>query len=410
MKKYYFILMFTFLLIWPAVLHASSPEVVIHSLQIAGQAGSTDEFVGLKNISTHDIDLNGYTLVKKTQTGTSWSTLVNFPAVIINPGQILLVAHSNYVGDADLRYTSSSYSIASDNSVALRDQAKVIIDLVGIGDASNFEGAAAPNPASGDRLVRKSDADSDNNNEDFMLVASRDDNITDPNVSEILISEIMPNPKEGKEWFELYNPTSQPIGLLGLKVCDGLGAVRCYSFKKDDVLGSFEYKIYTQDITKITLNNSGDYLEVLGSGDESLASTENYGDTERGYSLSLFGTSLKWTFTPTPNAANLYSEEPIEEEKVTSKKASTKKTSVVKVSSKTTPAQKNTSAENASEVLGAETAGKESAAESSGDKISNKQLGIGLMALSIVLLLGYNLWLKKDEIREIYYKFRNRNH
>jgi hypothetical protein len=407
MKK--FICIFLVVIFLPKFSFAASDSLVIHSFQISGIDSSTDEFVAIKNVSQFDINLEKYTLVKKSQNSTTWNTLMEFPSTTILPGQVLVISHANYASQSDYKYTSTNYSIAPNNSIAIRMPNKIIIDLVGLGDSISYEGASVQNPEAAEVLKRISDVDTDNNQADFELIQKIETKLVDINISEVVISEIMPNPKEGKEWFELYNPTSLSVSLSGLKICDGIGAVKCYFFKNEDYLSPFEYKIYSQDLTKITLNNSGDYLEIIGPDEQVYSSTgENYGDAEKGYSLSIFGSDYKWTFSPTPGKDNIFSEAALEEDKPSTKKSSAKKTTIKKVSS-----TKNTSGENEDrgtevEVKGAETQEINSGPKNNG-KINNQQFGLGLMAFSIILLLGYNLWLKKDEIAKVYNKIRSRD-
>jgi hypothetical protein len=407
MKK--LIYLFLVVIFLPKFSFAVSDTLVIHSFQISGTDSSTDEFVAIKNVSQGEINLEKYTLVKKTQSSATWNTLIEFPSTIILPGQILVVSHANYTSQSDFKYTSANYSIAPNNSIAIRRPDKSIIDLVGLGDSISYEGASVQNPEATEILRRISDIDTDNNQVDFELIKNVTPAVVDSNVLELVISEIMPNPIEGKEWFEIYNPTSQTVSLLGLKICDGIGAIKCYYFKNDEILNSFEYKIYSQDLTKITLNNSGDFLEIIGPNEEILVSTgDNYGDAEKGYSLSIFGSEYKWTFSSTPAKANIFSEVAFEEDKPSTKKSSAKKTTIKKASA-IKQSEGDSEAEDPNADVKGASAEIKAPLQKEGYKIDNRVFGAGLMVFSIVLLLGYNLWLKKDEIAKAYYKIRSRN-
>lgn len=407
MKK--LIYLFLVVIFLPNFSFAVSDTLVIHSFQISGTDSSTDEFVAIKNVSQGEINLEKYTLVKKTQSSAIWNTLIEFPSTIILPGQVLVVSHANYTSQSDFKYTSANYSIAPNNSIAIRRPDKSIIDLVGLGDSISYEGASVQNPEATEILRRISDIDTDNNQVDFELIKNVTPAVVDSNVLELVISEIMPNPIEGKEWFEIYNPTSQTVSLLGLKICDGIGAIKCYYFKNDEILNSFEYKIYSQDLTKITLNNSGDFLEIIGPNEEILVSTgDNYGDAEKGYSLSIFGSEYKWTFSSTPAKANIFSEVVFEEDKPSIKKSSAKKTTIKKASA-IKQSEGDSEAEDPNADVKGASAEIKAPLQKEGYKIDNRVFGAGLMVFSIVLLLGYNLWLKKDEIAKAYYKIRSRN-
>jgi hypothetical protein len=129
--------------------------------------------------------------------------------------------------------------------------------------------------------------------------------LIDKNTEKLLITEIMPNPSEGSEWFELYNPTNSRINLNGLKICDGLGSTHCYYFAKDDYIDS-GYKTYDKGQTKITLNDSGDYLTLSNASDEVIMETDGFEGADDGISFSLFGIDWKWTKSATKGSTNIF--------------------------------------------------------------------------------------------------------
>jgi endonuclease YncB( thermonuclease family) len=165
--------------------------VVISQIKISGES-ARDEFVELYNLSDQDINLTDYRLSKKTASGNEYNLLTSFPETIIKAKGYLLIGHpEEYIGEVipDLSY-STSQSIAADNSVILySDAGDTIIDLVGFGEASDFETEVFPdNPDANQSLIRKASAsstldsilsgveknsgngqDSDNNREDFLL-------------------------------------------------------------------------------------------------------------------------------------------------------------------------------------------------------------------------------------------------
>lgn len=173
---------------------AQAENVVISEIQISG-ATADDEFVELYNPTLSDINLSGWRLTRKSYSGATVRNLLNsFPDKFIPAHSYFLIAYPfSYDGGvaADVFYssTSSSYSIASSSSVILySDAGRTIVDMVGLGIAENFEGAATVNPGKHQSIERKALAtstaellfdgehqflgngyDTDNNADDFVI-------------------------------------------------------------------------------------------------------------------------------------------------------------------------------------------------------------------------------------------------
>lgn len=72
--------------------------VVINEVQTSGNGGGTDEWVELHNNGACEVSLNGWTLVYRSSSGVSSSTLYNFVAADrIAPNGELLVAGTGYM-------------------------------------------------------------------------------------------------------------------------------------------------------------------------------------------------------------------------------------------------------------------------------------------------------------------------
>jgi DNA/RNA endonuclease G (NUC1) len=161
-----------------------SPHLVISQFQ-GGGAVAEDEFVEIHNTSDSPIDLNGYRLVYRSQTGQSdvlnpfaaWSTSTIIPA-----GGFYLIATPSYDGPvpADRTYTPSSCSCsmsATNGGLAIRQGANdtgTVIDSVAWGTVSNGlnVGTATSAPGVNNSKSRKQNGcqDTDNNANDFDTV------------------------------------------------------------------------------------------------------------------------------------------------------------------------------------------------------------------------------------------------
>ena len=149
---------------------------MISEVQISG-ASSTNDFVKLYNPTLISIDIGGWKLRKRSQTGADYSLKQFLSGSIVDPGQSFIWA--NAVGgfsEAIAANVSSTETLSADNSIALIDASGTIVDALawGIGVGQYGEGLPlSVGPASGQVIVRRSDngvlVDTANNNNDFIL-------------------------------------------------------------------------------------------------------------------------------------------------------------------------------------------------------------------------------------------------
>jgi hypothetical protein len=123
----------------------------------------------------------------------------------------------------------------------------------------------------------------------------------------VLISEILPNPAgtdSGKEFIELYNPTTDFISLEGCGLQTSSSS-NIYQFA-DVTLNPEEYKAFSNDETNLTLPNSaGGTVYLLSANDDELDSVVYAGGLEDDVAWAWFsGNEWKKTFKPTPGSAN----------------------------------------------------------------------------------------------------------
>lgn len=155
----------TFLLITlssaPLVESAISDHVVISEVMIEGDS-SNDEFVELYNPTDTLVDMEGWRLRRTSASGSTGSNLVSSISGSINAHSYFLIAHPDFDGvSVDLPYSATSSGIANHNTVILETDENDIgerteIDKVGLGDATNFEGAGTvDNPIDGGSVERK---------------------------------------------------------------------------------------------------------------------------------------------------------------------------------------------------------------------------------------------------------------
>ena len=156
---------------------ASSPNHILIAAVQTGGASSSNDLVKLYNPTAAAIDVSGWKLHKKSETGTDYS-LKEFPAgSTIAAGQFFVWANSiggfSETVDANV---SSTETLAADNSVAIMDSAGDIVDAVAWGTGTSQYGEGPPYPTSpgANQLLsrRSSDgamADTGDNSDDFTI-------------------------------------------------------------------------------------------------------------------------------------------------------------------------------------------------------------------------------------------------
>ena len=158
----------------PSAVAAS--HILIAAVQIAGDATSND-FVKLYNPTAVAIDVSGWKLHKKSNTGADYSLKVFASGTSMPAGGYLVWANSaNGFSDAIGADVASTQTLAADNSVALFDASGSEIDAVAWGNGTDqyVEGSPYPaNPGANQVLARRSvnggEIDTDDNGNDFAL-------------------------------------------------------------------------------------------------------------------------------------------------------------------------------------------------------------------------------------------------
>ncbi|GEM_PF-4247595 len=202
---------------------ATSSHILIVEVQIAGLK-ATDEFVELFNPTNSEINLERYKLKKKSSTGSETLLVSNFPNVTIPAYSYFLITHpTDYSGlpKADLIYSTSSQSLAKDNSILVLNNNNEVIDILGWGKAVDFEGQTAHTPEGGLSLQRAKEEhnifiDTDNNMTDFSVTPSEPQTSSEQNIPIVpilpsTVAEILPlESKTETSTNTLNDPTTTP--------------------------------------------------------------------------------------------------------------------------------------------------------------------------------------------------------
>ena len=140
-----------------------------------GNSGSvyTNDFVELYNPTDEPIDVTGWVLDQKSVNGNSGGT-VTLSGVIPANGYYLVqgAAGNNSPAPLPTPDATGSFNFSGTNAIAELRDATGIVDLVGWGSATEFEGAPAGRTSNSTSVQRDPvEVDTDNNADDFIVAA-----------------------------------------------------------------------------------------------------------------------------------------------------------------------------------------------------------------------------------------------
>lgn len=122
--------------------------------------------------------------------------------------------------------------------------------------------------------------------------------------NEILASPI--GPDETEEWIEIYNQNNYKIDLSGWKVEDKEGKITTHTFPSATKINKNGYLILTRPTTKISLNNSGDGLNLIQPNGKIIDSI-NYEKATLNQSYNKTESGWVWSTVLTPGSQNIIS-------------------------------------------------------------------------------------------------------
>ena len=263
-------------------------KILISEIQISP---SEERFIELYNPNEGNLNLTDWYIQRKTETGTSWASLVSstrFEGKTINPRGHFLIASST---EADILL---DLTLTENNSLILKNPNREIVDMVGWGQAQDFETATTTNPEANKSIGRKwsttteSYADTDNNQNDFEIQtptpkfqnqSPEPPPPTEESLLSVVVNEIAwmgTATSSTDEWIELYNNTTSTIDLAGwtLLATDGTPSITFFTSNSTTTIPALGFYLLErtndQTISDIpadqiytgALENEGEKLEL----------------------------------------------------------------------------------------------------------------------------------------------------
>lgn len=137
-------------------------------------------------------------------------------------------------------------------------------------------------------------------------------NIVEPFSTNIIITEVLPNPEgsdtvdEG-EFIEIYNKGNKEINLESWQIDDEEGGSSPYTIE-DKTIKPGEYLVLWRGETKLSLNNSDEKARLIHPDDKVVSEVYYEESAKENYAYALDESSVwQWTDTPTPGEANTIS-------------------------------------------------------------------------------------------------------
>jgi len=125
--------------------------------------------------------------------------------------------------------------------------------------------------------------------------------------SGIIINEILPSP-EGpdaeNEWIEIFNQNNFIVSLADWEIKDSKGSIHTFVFSKTAQILAKEFLVLSRKITKITLNNGGDGLNLI-QPDGKIIDRVDFEKARLGQSYNQTESGWSWSSILTPGKENI---------------------------------------------------------------------------------------------------------
>jgi len=302
-------------------------NIVINEIAWMGRESfHSDEWIELYNNSSLLIDINGWKL--KTEDGTPEvilegkippkgffllertddTTLPNIKADLIykgslnNQGEYLKLIDKN--GQIIDEIDCSDNWFEGDNETKRTMERKNT--LVSGNDSENWQTSRNPGGTpKAENSLTPSQTSAESPKEVLLESQEKLEPIVYP--SNIFLNEILPSP-EGpdaeNEWIEIFNGNNFEVDVSEWQIRDIIGATKTYTIPERTKIDPNSFLLLPRPETKITLQNSGDVLELLNPIGE-VVHKANYPKAPIGQSFNRTLSGWAWSESLTPGETNI---------------------------------------------------------------------------------------------------------
>ena len=302
----------------PLFAFAGAPlDIVINEIAWMGTTSSyNNEWIELYNNTSLTVNIDGWTLKAVDDTPK-----INLAGTISANGFFLLErTDDNALPDipADQIYTGVLEN-AGEN-LELYDNLENLIDFINYdtgwfaGDNSTKQTMERKNPLlnsdlnnwknslNPDGTPKEKNSESKTEPEPELL-PSKEESFP----SGIIFNEILPSPvglDEIEEWIEIFNQNEFKVDISNWQITDTEGKTTIYTFLEGTEISPKGFLVLLRPDSKITLNNSGDGLNLI-QPDGKIIDSIGYENAPRGKSYNRTETGWVWSSTLTPDGANI---------------------------------------------------------------------------------------------------------
>ncbi len=282
-------------------------EVMANNRSVTNDDGSITDWVELYNPSSTSLPLDGMAL---TDSSAALNHRWSFPTGITLPGHGRLVvrfdsssAPSTNAGPG----LNTGFALDADGDKVFLYSGTALLDAVSFGaQAQDYTIARVPDGTGSWTLSLPSPGTA---------------NLSAPlaGAEELRVNEYMADPKSGDDWFELYNPNSQPVALGGYHLTDDLTKPTQFTIPSLSFIGAAPYGAYLvlhadgtptngPTHTNFKLSAGGETIAIFAPDGLATIDVLTFGQQAKGVSEGFFpdgSTNLtRFPRTPTPGSAN----------------------------------------------------------------------------------------------------------
>jgi hypothetical protein len=397
---------------------AADKSILITEVQTGTEESASQEFVEIYNNGIDTTDISGWSMYYKSATGTTWYKKATIASKTLASGEFYVFS-ANLPGDMSYSSTLSQ----SGGNIQIRDKSGTIVDQFGWGSANASLGQPGSESSPGQSMYRiynfdtKQMVNTDDNFADFEIAAvpssgklpelALPEADKDPVIyPKLELSELFPNPASPQtdstdEFIELFNPTGNEVDLSGWKLKDESGTE--YIIKDKAIAAAARLSIKSTD-SGITLNNTGDSVQLINPNGEVVDESANYGDAQEGLGWIKTSGQWQWAVGATPDQPN--AEVYIEPETNASTAVKNVKKAATKVASKkstTTNKPKTTKVNSSANSKNSISSPVEEVAKS-----SHSNLWSWLLVAAGLGTIGYGIYEYRTEIQIRIQKLRSK--